>query len=195
MTLRAMSDSTTESTKLLNSDYYVEGYAAKFEPYVLGEVDGVPIYEKIEKDALKGADVSDVIMLYDHEGRVVARTANDTLIVKVDDVGIFIAADLGQSEASRELYNEISVGLVNRMSWAFTVSDESYDRDTRTRHIRRIKKVYDVSAVSIPANDDTTISARSSVTAILDADKAESDSLERRRKSIKLKIRLSEGEM
>jgi len=186
---------TTDSTKRIDSEYYVEGYAAKFAPYVLGESDGVKIYEQLDRDALSGADMSDVIMLYDHEGKVVARTSNGSLIIEVDDTGIFVAADLGGSIASRELYSEINIGLVTKMSWSFTVGDEVYDRSSRTRLIKRIKKVYDVSAVSIPANDDTDINTRSLVTGLVEDDLTRDASVERRKKAMKLKIRLSEGDM
>lgn len=102
----------------------------------------------------------DVIMLYDHEGRVLARQKNGSLVVEPDGNRLFIAADLSNSNAARDLYEDITTGLIDQMSFAFTVADEEYDKKTHTRLITRIKKVYDVSAVSIPANPSTTISAR-----------------------------------
>ncbi len=147
--------------KRLNSDYYVEGYATTFnDPYVLFEDDGIQYKEVIDRNALVGADMSDIIMQYDHSGDVLARKSNGTLIVESDDKGIFIAADMGKSEAARRRYEEIQNGLVHQMSWAFTVAEDAYDRETHTRTILRIKKVYDVSAVSIPANPSTDIAAR-----------------------------------
>mgnify|MGYP002595674333 CR=1 FL=1 len=145
-----------------NSDYYIEGYATTFDtPYVLYEFeDGDKYYEKIDRHALDGADLSDVIMQYDHSGRVYARNSNNTLKLTADDKGLLIAADLSKTELARGLYEDINAGMITKMSWAFTVAEDSYDRDTHTRTILKIKKVYDVSAVSIPANGDTEISAR-----------------------------------
>ena len=167
--------------KRIDSDYYVEGYATTFDqPYLLYEIDGIKYYEMIDRHALDGADMSDIIMQYDHEGKVFARKSNKSLIVEPDNHGLFICADLSKSAAAKELYDEISNGLVTRMSWAFTVLEDDYNRDTRTRTIKKVKKVYDVSAVSIPANDDTSISARSYLNGVIEVEKQEL--LERRKK-------------
>lgn len=178
---------TQAINKRIDTDYYVEGYATTFdEPYLLYEIDGIKYYEKIDRNALEGADISDVIMQYDHQGKVLARLSNSTLGLEVDDKGLFIYADLSKSQEARELYEEIKNGLVTKMSWAFTVADEEYDKETRTRIIKRIKKVYDVSAVSIPANDGTIISARSFINGVIE--KEQQELLERRKKKIKLLI-------
>ena len=84
-----------------------------------------------------------------------------------------IAADLGKTDLARGLYQDIEAGMITKMSWAFRVQEESYDRATRTRTILKIKKVYDVSAVSIPANGDTEISARSFASRSYEAEKQE----------------------
>lgn len=144
----------------------------------------------IDRNALLGADMSDVILQYDHEGKVLARKSNNTLIVETDQNGLFVCADLSKSNASKELFEEIDSGLVTRMSWAFTVAEEAYDRDTRTRIIKRVKKVYDVSAVSIPANEDTEISARSYFNGVIEMEKQEL--LERKKKALKLKLLLED---
>ena len=181
----------TSQQKRLDTDYYVEGYATTFnKPYELYEYDGIKYYEAIDRHALDGADMSDVILQYDHEGKVMARQSNKTLIVETDENGLFVCADLSKSAASKELYEEISNGLVTRMSWAFTVAEDSYDRDTRTRTILKVKKVYDVSAVSIPANQDTEISARSFANGVIEQEKQEL--LERRKKLLKLQLELEE---
>ena len=124
------------------------------------DYDGTKYYEEIDRHALDNADMSDVIMQYDHEGRVFARQSNKTLILVPDHKGLLVAADLGRTDLARGLYQDIEEGMITKMSWAFTVKEESYDRATHTRTILKIKKVYDVSAVSIPANGDTEISAR-----------------------------------
>ena len=178
---------TQEPQKRINSEYYVEGYAATFQPYVLWEFDGVKYYETIDRNAFVNADMSDIIFQYDHKGKVLARKSNNTLIVETNDNGLFICADLSKSQASKEMFEEINNGLVTRMSWAFTVEEESYNSETRTRTILKVKKVYDVSAVSIPANDDTEISARSYAKGVFDVEKQEM--LEREITITKLKLR------
>lgn len=161
--------------KRIQSECYVEGYATTFNaPYLLYEFeDGTKIYERIDAHALDGADMSDVIMQYDHEGRVFARQSNKTLLLIPDHKGLLIAADLGKTDLARGLYQDIEAGMITKMSWAFRVQEESYDRATRTRTILKIKKVYDVSAVSIPANGDTEISARSFASRSYEAEKQE----------------------
>lgn len=181
--------SAQAATKRIDTEYYVEGYATTFDkPYLLYEFeDGTKYYERIDAHALDGADISDVIMQYDHEGRVFARQSNKTLILIPDHRGLLIAADLGKTDLARGLYQDIEAGMITKMSWAFTVLEDSYDRATRTRTILKIKKVYDVSAVSIPANGDTEISARNFARRSYEAEKQE---LLKRRVQL-LKIRAS----
>lgn len=143
-----------------DSEFIVEGYAATFEAYRMATIEGVDYYERIMPSAFEGSDMSDVIMLYDHTGRVFARQSNGTLELAVDSRGLKIRADLSLTPAARELYNDIKVGLVTQMSLAFAVDKDHFDTDTRTRVIDHFRKIYDVSAVSIPANPSTGISAR-----------------------------------
>lgn len=166
-----------ESEKRFDSDHYVEGFATTFDsPYVLWEYDGNKYYETILRSAFDGADFSDVIMQYDHSGKVFARnkmgkSKEPTLYIEPQQRGLFIAADLGLTEESRKLYDEIDKGLIYQMSWAFTVEEDYFDKASTTRHIRKINKVYDVSAVSIPANNQTDISARSYFDGVIEAEK------------------------
>lgn len=177
--------------KRIESDYYVEGYATTFnQPYLLFKMDGVEYYEQIDRGALDGADMSDVILRYDHEGKVLARQRNNTLIVEADNTGLFTAADLSKSEAARGMHEEIKSGLIDRMSWAFTVQEESYDKENHLITIRKIKKVYDVAPVSIPANDATSISARSRVNGVIDQEAQELRKRQQRILAMELKIAL-----
>ena len=145
----------------------VTGYASTFdEPYVLYDGDGWKYLEVVDRGAFDNTDMSDVIMQYDHRGRVFARTRNNTLTVTPDDKGLFIEADLGGTEIGRELYEEIRGGYTDRMSFGFTVNGEfeEYEKTEEgvalyTRHITSVEKLYDVSAVSLPANDGTSIEA------------------------------------
>lgn len=166
---------TAASSRRFDSDYYVEGYATTFDdPYVLYECDGVQYKEVIDRHALDGADLSDVIMQFDHAGRVFARTGkSNTLIVEPQERGLFMAADLSRTEQARSMHEDIAAGLITKMSWAFTVQEDSYDRETHTRRILKIKKVYDVSAVSFPANPSTELSARSWLDGVIEAEQQE----------------------
>lgn len=179
----------TAASQRIDSTHYVEGYAAKFEPYVLYEDEDGPVYERFEPGCFAGADMSDIILQYDHAGRVYARTGNGSLLVEVDSVGLHVAADLSRTDASRQLYEEIKVGMVTRMSWRFSVGDYFYDKATRTIVHRTVKKVWDVSAVSIPANNDTEINARSWADGVIGLAARSEAELEERRRRLRLTIR------
>lgn len=141
---------------------YVEGYALTFDqPTVLYEIDGIQYKEKISRSALASADLTDVIFNYDHAGKVMARTRNKTLELRVDDKGLYVRARLDGTEEGRKLYEEIQGGYIDKMSFTFKASANEYNRETRTRTITGIKRIFDVSAVSIPAYDTTSIQARS----------------------------------
>lgn len=146
----------------------VRGYATTYnEPYTLYEDDECRIDEQVDPNAFASADMTDVIMQYDHEGRVFARLSNNTLSLESDEHGLLIEANLGGTTIGRQLYEEIKGGYTSKMSFGFTVAEDSVDEQKNgkqrvyLRTIRKIGKLYDVSAVSLPANDATEISARS----------------------------------
>jgi HK97 family phage prohead protease len=180
-------------SKRFDSEHYVEGYATTFDaPYLLYEYEGTKYYEVVDRHALEGADLTDVIMQYNHSGTVFARNKMAkgkaaSLLVEPHDAGLFIAADLGLTDASRAMYDTIAKGLISKMSWAFRVSKDSYDKDTRTRTILKVSKVYDISPVDYPANDGTEIAARSWVNGAIDAERREA--LARQRSLLLLKIK------
>ena len=182
-----------QAARRIDSDHYVEGYAARYEPYVLyHDMDGEPIYERFERGCFDGCDMSDVIMQYDHAGKVMARNSNGSLIVEATEEGLFTAADLSRTEAARDLYADIEAGMVTKMSWRFQVGDYYFDRENRTIVHRTVKKIYDVSAVSIPANDNTEINARAWVDGeIAQAARREAE-LDERRRRLRLKIQLQQ---
>lgn len=166
-------------------ELYVEGYAVRFnETTVLWEYNDVQYKERVAPTALAEADMSDVIFNYNHGGKVMARTRNKTLELKVDSKGLFIRARLDGTQEGRKLYEEIKGGYIDRMSYAYTTKETSYDSETRTRTILRIKKVYDVSAVDIPAYDTTSISARSAFEMEIEKEKEAAAAAERRRKLV-----------
>lgn len=151
------------------------GYATTFnEPYELFSYDNwegyrVHFMEQVDPFAFEETNMSDTIMQYNHEGRVFARVSNQTLSLRTDAHGLLVEADLGGTEIGRQLYEEIKGGYTTRMSFGFTVAKdtrtEERDEDNKVitilRTITGIKTLWDVSAVSIPANDGTEISARS----------------------------------
>ena len=152
-----------------SEDMVVSGYASTFdEPYKLWSDDQVEVWEKVDRSAFDETDMSDVIMQYDHQGRVFARIRNNTLTVSPDDTGLFIRADLSGTDIGRSLYQEIKGGYTDRMSFGFTVDadtreieeDKTTGKSIVTRTITKVGKLYDVSAVSLPANPGTSISAR-----------------------------------
>lgn len=167
-----------------DNTYTVEGYASTFEPYVLFHEDGIDYKEQIDRNAFDNCDMSDVLFLYNHEGNVLARQKNGTMVLSVDDGGLKVRADLSSTSKSREMFEEIKTGLVDQMSFAFTVNEDSYDRESHTRTIRSIRKLYDVSAVSIPANPTTSISARDWVNGVIDLERAERLAEQKRKEQI-----------
>lgn len=180
----------------------VTGYATVFNvPYKLYGDGSYEIWEKVAPTAFANTDVSDVIMQYNHEGRVFARTKNNTLSLRSDEKGLLIDADLGGTEIGRELYEEIKGGYTDKMSFGFTVRGETWEQEKvngveiSTRTITDVGKLYDVSAVSIPANDATSISVRSLCDGEIERLKAERqerervEALEMRRKALKERIK------
>ena len=148
--------------------YNVRGYATTFgETYTLLSGPGYRFDERVDAHAFDNCDMSDVIMQYDQEGRVFARTSNDTLKLEPDAHGLRIDAYLGGTEIGRALFDEIKGGYTNKMSFGFRVDTDKIDEEEKdgltiyTRTITGFKKLYDVSAVSLPANDGTELSARS----------------------------------
>lgn len=140
----------------------VEGRAIVYNmPTVMFEMNDLKYYEVIDSRALEGADLSDVIMNINHEGRPVARLRNNTLTLENKSDALHIKADLSGTELGRNLFEEIKGGYIDKMSFAFSIKEAKYDNETRTRTITKIKKVYDVSAVNIPAYESTSIQARS----------------------------------
>ena len=180
----------------------VEGYAATFnQPYVLYDDGEYRVSEQISPIAFDATDTSDVIMQYDHEGRVFARNKNDTLELSVDEHGLKVRADLSGTDIGRQLYQEIKGGYTDKMSFGFTVESDEFVSEQKNgiyselRTITAVKKLYDVSAVSIPANDATSISARKLSDGVIDKLKTERMSAikEELRNKINLKIKIQEA--
>lgn len=161
------------TVKAIPDNYRVKGFATTYnQPYHLftDTYDDYTIEykEQVDKHAFDNTDMSDTILQYNHEGRVFARMSNGTLALNKDnDEGLEIDAFLGGTEIGRQLYEEIKGGYTNKMSFGFKVRGDRLELQERgntgevwLRTITDISKVFDVSAVSLPANDFTSISAK-----------------------------------
>jgi hypothetical protein len=177
----------------------VAGYATTFsQPYELFRSGHYIVNEQVDPHAFDETDMADVIMQYDHEGRVFARTGNGTLVLSTDDHGLLIEADLGGTEIGRQLYEEIKGGYTNKMSFGFRVAEdkreETEDHETGMitilRTITKIGKLYDVSAVSLPANAATEISARSYGEGVIAEAMQERQKCEDQRRRLRIKSKL-----
>lgn len=190
---RNIDASRLEVRTLEDGGRIVEGYATTFDtPYELRSADGYTLLEVIDRGAFDNCDMSDVIMQYDHTGRVFARTSNGTLSVEVDEIGLHIRARLDGTELGRRIYEEIAGGYTDKMSFGFSVREARRDvtkddeRTVVTRHVVDVSKLWDVSAVSIPANDATTINARNLLDGVIK--EVEAERLKRKKLLTKLKM-------
>lgn len=179
--------------------YMVEGYASTFDTYVLFSQDGVDYSERIEPTAFEGADLSDVVFRVDHEGPVYARSSAGTVQVWADEHGLAQRSDLSKTQRSRDVFEDIEAGNYPQMSFAFTVAEDHYDKATHTRVIDRIAKVFDVSAVSFPANPNTSLSiaTRSFFDGVIEGEKAERlerEAMELRRRKLMAQAELLGGQ-
>jgi len=189
-----------------DDEFVVEGYATTFnEKYLLFEYKSnwdkkiYRFFEVVDSKAFNSCDMGDVIMQYNHEGRVYARTRNKTLDITPDEHGLKVRANLSGTELGKQLFEEIKGGYTDKMSFGFTIEEEkrdSHEEDdvvTITRTITKIGKLYDVSAVSIPANDATEISARSFQEGFIKELESERTKVEKR-EALRLRIKIrSEG--
>ena len=134
----------------------IKGYAAVFNsPETYGYT------EVIAPTAFDDADMSDVVLRYNHEDTfmVLARTRNKSLKLNVDEKGLFINATLQDDiQQHKDIFNAIKSGLIDKQSFAFTVDEDEYDYDTDTRTITKIGKVFDVSVVDQPFYNATDVS-------------------------------------
>ena len=147
-----------------NNEMILEGYAATFDnPTCLYEYDGVEFNEVIDRGAFDEMDSKDCCLKYNHSDNVpiLARTRGGSLELTVDNIGLRFKAKLFNTQTSRDVYELVKRGGLDKCSFAFTIKEDSYERESRTRHIRKIDKLFDVAIVDIPAYDSTSVSARS----------------------------------
>jgi HK97 family phage prohead protease len=145
----------------------VEGYAIIFEQPATHQYGGRKFTEVIRRGALDKTDMKDVPMRYNHNDNVMimARTRNKSLKLTVDEKGLKIEADLLDTQSNRDLYKGIQEGLIDKMSFAFTVADKcdkwTFGERETFREITNIARLWDVSVVDTPFYDSTSVYARS----------------------------------
>lgn len=180
----------------------VQGYATTFDsPYELYRTNEYIVREQVDSHAFDDCDMEDVIFQYDHEGRVFARRSNGTLDLIPDEHGLLVEADLGGTTIGKQLYEEIKGGYTTKMSFGFIVSDDTVTemkedgQNIILRTIKKISKLFDVSAVSLPANDQTAISARNfsdGVISEIEAERLKVQEIENRKRMLAMKAKYSE---
>lgn len=144
----------------------IEGYAAVYDSETLIGSEEWGFFERIEKGAFEGANMKDVPLKYNHDNAVpiLARTRNKSLTLTPDDKGLHVRAELLDTTDGIDMYKRIKAGLIDKMSFAFTVKDELITDENKKHMKRSIKKfdrIFDVSVVDVPAYEDTSIYARS----------------------------------
>jgi len=171
----------------------IEGYAITYDKPATHEIGGRKFTETIKRGALDKTDMKDVPLRYNHNDNVMimARTRNKSLQLIKDEKGLKVIAELLDTQSNRDLYKAIKEGLIDKMSFAFTVADNgdtwSFGKDETKRDVTNIAKLWDVSVVDTPFYDSTSIYARS--LELLDSEKRRLDSL-REKELLKQKIML-----
>ena len=149
------------------SKMILEGYAIVFDTETVIGSENYGFIESIDRHALDGAKMKDVPLKYNHNDSflILARTKNDSLKLTIDEKGLFIRAELIDTTTNRDVYKMVKAGLLDKMSFAFTVPKDGEEIDTSgkmaKRKITKVERLFDVSVVDIPAYDDTSIYARS----------------------------------
>ncbi|GHU95340.1 hypothetical protein FACS1894208_08000 [Clostridia bacterium] len=117
--------------------------------------------EVIAPDALRGVDLSDVVLLTNHDGAQIplARTPQ-TMTLTTTETGLEMSATLPDTEQGRSIHTAVKRGDLSQMSFAFDIGDSTFDEATRTRTITAISKVYEISIVNFAAYKQTNVQAR-----------------------------------
>ncbi len=170
-----------------NEEMVLEGYAIVFNKETLIGDEKRGFVEVIDKNALLVTNMKDVPLKYNHQDNflVIARTRNESLTLEVDEVGLKVRAKLLDTASNQDIFKMVQNGLLDKMSFAFSVKEQSWDRsgEIPKRTIKSIERLYDVSIVDTPAYEDTSIHARS-----LDAMDLELDNLDKEEKNRKTNL-------
>jgi len=172
----------------------LEGYAVVFETPATHRQGKYSFTEVIKRGALDSTDMKDVPLRYNHNDTwaIIARTRNNSLQLTIDDVGLKIRAELIDTQSNRDIYKSIKAGLIDKMSFAFTVAERGdkweYGETDTYREISNIEKLYDVSVVDTPFYDTTSVYARSIELLESGLDRLESLSLRKRKLLLEMEI-------
>ena len=168
-----------------NEEMTIEGYAVIFDSPATHYWT-----ETVERNAFDGCDMTDVCMKYNHEDNylLLARTRNKSLLLEVDDKGLKIKAKLIDTSSNRDIYKSIQAGLLDKMSFAFSVAEDEWDYEKNIRVIKKIDKLFDVSVVDVPFYDSTEIFARSKEEYIKEKDNYTRLTLEKKKLLILLEM-------
>ena len=145
----------------------LEGYAIVFDEETLIGDEKNGFIESISRSALNETNLKDVPMKYNHNDSflIIARTRNKSLTLTVDEKGLKVRAELLDTESNKDIYKMVKAGLLDKMSFAFTVSGQKIDRsgEIPKRTITGIDRLFDVSIVDLPAYEQTSIAASRSL--------------------------------
>ena len=143
----------------------LEGYAIVFNQGTLIGDEDYGFVEEIDRHALENTLMKDVPMKYNHMDSflIIARTKNKSLTLSVDNNGLKVHAELLDTQSNQDIYKMVRSGLLDKMSFAFTVEEQSWNKEGKIpkRTITKIGRLYDVSVVDTPAYDSTSIYTRS----------------------------------
>ena len=174
----------------------IEGYAITFDMPATHKRGAYSFTETIKRGSLDGADMKDVPLRYNHNDSwcIMARTRNNSLQLIVDDIGLKIRAELIDTQSNRDIYKSIQEGLIDKMSFAFTVADRGdnweYGEKETIRTVTNINKLYDVSVVDTPFYDTTSVFARSFELLENNLKQLDSFDLEKRKLQMKYQYKL-----
>ena len=179
-----------------NKKMIVEGYAIVFDEETLIGDEERGFIEAIDKGALASTNMKDVPFKYNHNDvtLILARTRNGSLSLEVDEKGLKIRAELIDTTSNVDIYKSIVAGLLDKMSFAFTVKSQSWDRSGKIpkRTITAIDRLFDVSVVDLPAYDQTSIQASARSLELVETELKALDNAENleRRKVIAKRIKI-----
>jgi HK97 family phage prohead protease len=146
----------------------LRGYAAVFNDASVP----LPFIETIAPGAFRKtlSETPDVRLLINHSGLPLARTKNGTLTLTEDDRGLYMDAQIADTNEGRDLYKLVERGDVDQMSFAFRVIRQKWSEDRTTRTLTEVSLADgDVSVVTYPAYPTTTVEAREALRTAIEA--------------------------
>ena len=171
----------------------IEGYAITYDQPATHVYGNRKFTEIIRKGALDFTDMQDVPLRYNHNDKwcIMARTRNNSLQLIKDEKGLKIVATLIDTQSNRDIYKSIQEGLIDKMSFAFTVGDKgdtwTYGEEETLREVTNINKLYDVSVVDTPFYDTTSVFARSFE--LLDSNLKQLESFDLRKRKLQMSLK------